>query len=248
MKYINANNSKIFLLFLLIASSYFFINKIDEVSIQYYDQAFERASIAFVVARTLNAIISVAQSLTVTPVIGELSLGEILDPINDMIERFSLVMLIVTIVIGVQKLLLEIGITINYVYPTLIALILFIISFRCNDKSKTFIYVLVRNILLLVFFIRFLIPTYGYICNEISDKFLKHRVQNSIESIERCQNRIIGLDFIKHPNDSLDEVKINGEYIIEHTIVLMIIFILEIILLPLFLLFFTNKFLFSLRS
>ena len=39
-----------------------------------------------------------------------LAVGEILDPINDLIERFSFVMLVSTASLGIQKILLEVGI------------------------------------------------------------------------------------------------------------------------------------------
>ena len=61
----------------------------------------------------------------------------------------------------------------------------------------------------------------------------------SIEGIERSQARIDRLettDFVKNPNDSLSEVKLNGGYIINYVITLMTIF-----------LFFVNKFMFGLR-
>ncbi|GAA0206675.1 hypothetical protein GCM10009123_12650 [Kangiella japonica] len=86
---------------------------VDHYGEQYTDQALERSLIAFAIARGLNGLISMAQEaeIAMQPAgIGlTLSPGEILDPINDLIERFSLVMLVTASALGIQKLMLSIG-------------------------------------------------------------------------------------------------------------------------------------------
>lgn len=85
----------------------------DDPSEQYLEQSLQRALIAFGTARALNGVISVAQGtqLALEPAgVGlNFSPGEILDPINDLIERFSWVMLAASSSLGVQKLMLNIG-------------------------------------------------------------------------------------------------------------------------------------------
>lgn len=86
---------------------------VDERGQQYTDDALKRSLLTFGVARALNGVISVAQGteialqpagigLTFTP-------GQILDPINDLVERFSWVMLMSSASIGIQKTLLLIS-------------------------------------------------------------------------------------------------------------------------------------------
>ena len=43
----------------------------------------------YVLARGINAAVSVFQSTEVNAVVGSLSVGEALDPVNDAVERFS---------------------------------------------------------------------------------------------------------------------------------------------------------------
>lgn len=73
----------------------------------------ERALVAFAIARGLNGVISVAQGTEVAlepaGVGVKLSPGEILDPVNDLIEQFSSVMLLASASLGLQKLLLLIS-------------------------------------------------------------------------------------------------------------------------------------------
>ena len=78
-----------------------------------YELLFERAFVTFALARTLNGVISAVQGtevalqpagvgVTLTP-------GEILDPVNDLVERFSWIMLGATISLGIQNVLLDVS-------------------------------------------------------------------------------------------------------------------------------------------
>lgn len=77
------------------------------------DAGVKRALVSFASARALNAVISVIQGteFSVEPLgVGiTLTPGQILDPINDLIEQFSTVMLVASVAFGVQKVLLAIG-------------------------------------------------------------------------------------------------------------------------------------------
>ncbi len=79
----------------------------------YYEAAFKRALVTFALARTLNGVISVVQgtelSLQPAGVGVTLAPGEIVDPLNDLIERFSWVMLAASTSLGIQKVLMDIS-------------------------------------------------------------------------------------------------------------------------------------------
>lgn len=106
-------NLSIYILGLLLASLLAGSKALDHFGEEYANEALKRALISFAVARTLNGLISVAQEaeIAMQPAgVGlNVSPGEILDPVNDLIERFSLVMLVAASAIGVQKLLLAIS-------------------------------------------------------------------------------------------------------------------------------------------
>lgn len=87
------------------------LGTLDEAGRAYTAAGFKRALVTYGVARTLNGVISVAQGtelafepagigVTLTP-------GQILDPVNDLIERFSWIVLISGTSLGVQRVLLE---------------------------------------------------------------------------------------------------------------------------------------------
>jgi hypothetical protein len=72
----------------------------------------KRALAAFAVARALNGVISVAQGteLAVQPVgVGvTLTVGEVLDPLNDLVENFAWLALLACVSLGTQMLLAEV--------------------------------------------------------------------------------------------------------------------------------------------
>ena len=86
--------------------------KLDAVATTSTEQALQRALIAFAAARALNSAISVAQGTEVAlqpaGVGVTLSVGEALDPVNDLIERFSWIVLAASASLGAQILLVDI--------------------------------------------------------------------------------------------------------------------------------------------
>ena len=82
----------------------------DDLGEGHVDAALRRALLGYAVARGLNGAISVAQGteVAVQPAgIGvNFAPGEILDPINDLVERFSWIMMLAASSLGVQKVLL----------------------------------------------------------------------------------------------------------------------------------------------
>ncbi len=83
----------------------------DARSTKYVDDAIVQSTAAFAVARGLNAIISTAQSTQVSFSIGaglSMTVGEVLDPLNDLVEQYSTLMKVSIISLIIQKLLIEI--------------------------------------------------------------------------------------------------------------------------------------------
>jgi hypothetical protein len=89
------------------------LGPLDRLSQEYVESGFKRALITFALARTANALISVAQETTVA--IQPFGLGvtvspaQVLDPLNDLVEQFSTLMLIACVSFAVQRILIEIG-------------------------------------------------------------------------------------------------------------------------------------------
>ncbi len=86
---------------------------LDTKSSEQLDRALTRSLTTFAVARALNGLVSVVQGtqVNVTPagVGATFAPGQVLDPVNDMVERFSWVMLMSSVSIGVQEVMLHLG-------------------------------------------------------------------------------------------------------------------------------------------
>ena len=86
---------------------------LDSTAIQQVDAGLKRALVSFATARALNAVISVAQGtdVSVQPIGFGVNFtpGQLLDPVNDLVEQFSNLMLAASIAFGVQKVLIGIG-------------------------------------------------------------------------------------------------------------------------------------------
>ena len=101
----------IVLVAVLVACAWF--GPLEAAASRQIDAGLKRALVSFAVARTLNAIISVAQgtevSLQPLGVGVNLSIGQVLDPVNDVIEQFSTLMLVASVAFGIEKVLVGIG-------------------------------------------------------------------------------------------------------------------------------------------
>ena len=89
------------------------LSPLESAANQNVDAGLKRALVSFATARALNAVISVVQGteLAVEPAgIGvTFTPGQILDPVNDLIETFSNLMLTASVAFGIEKVLIGIG-------------------------------------------------------------------------------------------------------------------------------------------
>ncbi len=157
------------------------------------DAALTRSLSAFAIARGLNAVISAAQGteLSIEPMGVGLTLtpGQVLDPVNDLVERFSWVMLASSASLGMQKIFLSIS-----AWPA-IGWVIWLV-FLCTALSvwlpvcpQMIRRGLVRAAII-VFFIRFSVPMV-FVLNELTYReFLAVQYQQSTRSIEQANNEL----------------------------------------------------------
>jgi hypothetical protein len=245
---------------------------IDQRAAADYDQLFQRAFITFALARTINGVISVLQGteialqpagvgVTLTP-------GEILDPVNDLVERFSWIMMGATISLGVQNVLLDISAwwVIQVLVTALAAWLL--IRLWYPGQGSQLNRVLFKRVLPLLLFIRFAVPVMLIANDLLYQQFLEQRYQQSTEivteagkdleqiraetNLDNTQDDDVSmLDSITRAwSSTVDTVDLSGRLkriqtraaeVIEHLIQLSVVFVLQTALLPVaFLWFFTQ--------
>lgn len=246
-----------------------FLQPIDKSSESQIDSAMTRALIGFGIARTLNGVISVAQGteFAVQPAgVGvNFSPGEILDPINDLVERFSWVMLVATSSLGIQKVLLEVSSWIGISFMLAGAAVFWLLT-KWQAGRASAIATFASRLLLVMLVLRFLIPV-GSIANDwVYRQFLEPRFESSSQQLEEASERIREISTrtaapvpesnsisqkaknlynsmtSKFDFDSmLQDYKNSAENVSEHAVNLIVVFLLQTIIFPLIFLYFIYR-------
>jgi hypothetical protein len=228
-----------------------------------YEQLFQRAFITFALARTINGVISVVQGtevalqpagvgVTLTP-------GEILDPVNDLVERFSWIMMGATISLGIQNVLLDVSAwwLIKALVSVLAAWVMIRIWYPGQGSKVR--RVLLARLLLFLLFLRFAVPVMLIANDLLYQQFLEQRYQQSTQVITLAGKELEQLreeSSVESTQDddesmlesisqvwskTVDTVNLSGRLermqaqageVIEHLVQLSVVFILQTGLLP----------------
>jgi hypothetical protein len=253
----------ILLLLAVILSS---VSSVDRIAEADHKALFQRALITFALARTLNGVISAVQGteialqpagvgVTLTP-------GQILDPVNDLVERFSVIMLGATLSLGIQQVFLDVG---QWWGVRVLVAVLGLLWLWARMVKVTRPHSPLGNseqtllrVFIIVFFLRFAVPV-AMIANEaLYGLFLESRYQESAQVIETAGmqiEKVSARPLVEEPDEeaslfetlerALDsaretlDIKRRVEYIkeraadvVEHMIQLSVVFILQTGILP----------------
>lgn len=178
----------LFLVILLVLSS---IHLADRISSTQLDKAFTRSVAVFAIARGLNGLISVVQGTEVyaTPAgVGvNFAVGQIVDPINDMVERFSWIMLMSSVSLGIQAIMLGIGemqaVQLLFNISALFVLIMLWIPQLWNAK----VFNLLFKSLVVFTFLRFVIPLLVLFNEGLFTYVLEPRYEEAKSALEYTQ-------------------------------------------------------------
>ena len=152
---------------------------VDQRAAEDYEQLFKRAFVTFAMARTINGIISVVQGteLALQPAgVGvTLTPGEILDPVNDLIERFSWIMLGATVSLGLQNVLLDISAW--WLVQTLLAAMAVWMVFRFwfPQENRHVLNMILKRVFWILLFIRFAVPGMMIVNDFLYEQFLQSK-------------------------------------------------------------------------
>ncbi len=190
---VNYRKSLITLLVLALAALAWF-GTVDDYGREYADKGFKRALITFAVARTLNGVISVAQGTEVAVQPAGVGInftpGQILDPINDLIERFSWVMLASSTSLGLQKLLLSIFSSPAFTVVILLVLLAAVAALWYPGRRPDWLKPLAYKVALVVLVLRFAIPAIAIVSEGVFHLFLEEQYTASTHGIEKTSEEI----------------------------------------------------------
>lgn len=170
---------------------------LDSVADRYFQDSITKAGVSYGVCRLINGTVSVIQqsSVQLEPAgIGmSLAVGQIVDPINDMVERLSDVLVLSITSLGIQELAYEISITLA---PPICASFLFVLSILLWFKKDTFFALqkVVLNVLIIVTIARFCLPVSSLANEFLQEHFFEDKI---IEANGKLAEGTADLDTLK---------------------------------------------------
>ncbi len=181
---------------------------VDEKAMQLLDASFDRAMVAFGLAKALNAVISLIQGteLSLTPVgIGlNFSVGEVLDPFNDMVERFSWVMLLSSVSLGIEKLLLILSSKLFLQVALGVSAVVTMALLWIKQLKSSFALEYSLKIFALLVLLRFSAIVFVYSSQLMYDAVLQNEYQQATEVISTTKEQ---LEDIESQNKAILESK-----------------------------------------
>ena len=206
----STSKKRVLSLFIVLAIIFNLNQVLDDSSKQYVDKAFNRALISFGIAKTLNGVISVAQGTEVAIQPAGIGInfapGQILDPVNDLIERFSWIMLASTTSLGIQKVFMTMSVWPSFRY--LVVFILLVGLLLLFTKSKKYYHsrIFFLRMSLLLIAIRFAIPVTTLANEAIYHVFLEKEYVTSTQNLEHTAQEIGQLNELDQQNQlKIDE-------------------------------------------
>lgn len=222
---------------------------LDDYADDYTSDALKNAAITYATARGLNAVVSMMQSSNIEAgigvVSGSMTIGELLDPLNDMIERFSTVMTWVLASLAAQKVLLLVASHKLFLY---LVAVLGISAVLLIYHGPSLAQNLVFKTFLVVVFLRFALGFAVALNSGVDYLFLSEQFEANDREVVEFQENMLSID----PGDkfnandlrkstiafwqslSLDEFNRKISEGIENFINLVAIYLLKTILFPLF--------------
>jgi len=171
----STNINKLFILFIsfiIIVTSYT-IN-IDKQGESIVDDSLTNAIKVFAVAKGLNGAISLAQGTEINAAVLTITIGEVLDPINDLVEQFSWVMLASITSLGIQKILLNFVTGNIFTFIVIGAIIILNIWMFIRFSNDMKIRDIFFRVTIILIFLRFSIPIMSMLNSFVYEHYVKN--------------------------------------------------------------------------
>lgn len=168
---------------------------LDDYVDEYTNASIKSAALTYATARGINALVSMMQSSEVEAgigvVSGSMTIGELLDPINDMIERFSTIMTWVLASLAAQKILLLLASHELFLYlVAALGVSALLLLFYGPPQAQNPIF----RAFLVVIFVRFALGIAVALNSGVDSLFLERQLQSNDAEIEQFQSSIIGIE------------------------------------------------------
>jgi len=161
---------------------------LDNAARDYTEQSFKRVLVTYAVARGLNGLISVAQGteVSIEPVgVGmTFTPGQILDPVNDLIEQFSWLVLASGVSLGIQRLLIVM--TSGAGFTLLVSFMLVMaVAVLWWHKTPQAVSRFVTRMALILIVLRLVVPVIALLNQAVYGYFLQPQYESSQSVLEQ---------------------------------------------------------------
>lgn len=119
-----------------------------------------------------------------------ISVGEVLDPINDLAERFSWIMLVSTTSLGVQRILMEMGDWLGLRVLLTMAMILLAVSTWKRSWGFVDLHTIAVRLLILALTARLFIPAVALVSETIYDRFLNRHYLEATATLTHIEDEL----------------------------------------------------------
>jgi hypothetical protein len=194
--------------------------RVDKASIEYLDSSFKRALSAYVICRGFNAIVSFAQEMEIgmsggaVLVEGQFNVKpfEVLDPLNDLVERFSWILLLSIISIGIQEFLIRFFSNSIVTFILLPGLLLWLIGIWTNPLNRFDFSVLGKKLIVLVMTLRLIIPAEVFISNWVYEQTLSSTYEESMATLDSTKQELNENGLIEDLTEkNLSQLQVNAQ-------------------------------------
>jgi hypothetical protein len=168
---------------------------LDDYVDEYTSESIQNAALTYASARGINALVSMLQSSEIEAgvgfVSGAMTIGEVLDPLNDMIERFSTVMTWVLASLAAQKVLLLLASHSLFIYlVAVLGISALLVLYFGNPIARNLLF----RCFLVVVFVRFALGLAVALNSGADYLFLDQQLQANDREIEQFQSRIMHIN------------------------------------------------------
>jgi hypothetical protein len=160
---------------------------LDIYSHDYLAESIKNTGILYGIVRAINALVSVLQSSELSVMLVSVNIGELLDPLNDLVERFSHVLVVALGALVFQKIML--GMVSHDGFNVVMTALMLVLVYSSSIRKLPFHSHIART-LLLALFLRFALATAVFFGSLIDSWFLEDAMSQQAESMVQLEGQL----------------------------------------------------------
>ncbi len=202
-------------IFVILSLLFFFLannglGKFDEKSNEYFESSLKKAAISYATVRGVNSIVSVIKESKVDMAPAGVGLsvaaGQVLDPLDDMTERVSDVLVMAIVALGIEKIFFEIvsgyGFTVLAIIALCIALVP-LLPLGVGNRA----YVFFLKLMTVVLVLRLLLPISATLSQYFHDTIFSEKIERSKLVLSEISSKEIPMEIPKTNDSFLEKIK-----------------------------------------